>query len=232
MRLAVFAGRPHKRRFIPMSPDSGQPQLPAGKPPAPAEAKPPPAAAVATSAPAPSAAKPAVAPVEPPPPPDPPAAKAPAPPATPPPVVEPPPAAPAKPMADDPIPLGRIARSRLRRLVAVGGTLLLLFLAWEVITYFVAYTDDAYVRSDLVAVAPEVTGRIIAIHIGDHQGIKKGDKLFTIDPTPFQLEANQRQAQIEEEQALLKVAQEQLSTAQAALAQATSRHTYASQEQA
>ena len=32
----------------------------------------------------------------------------------------------------------------------------------EVLTYFVAYTDDAYVRSDLVAVAPEITGRIIA----------------------------------------------------------------------
>jgi membrane fusion protein, multidrug efflux system len=211
-----------------MSPDSAQPQLPADKPPAPPEAKPPPAA---PSAPAPSAAKPAVAPVEPPPP-DPPAAKAPAPPQTPPPVVEPPPAAPPKPAADDPMPLGRIARSRLRRLVAVGGTLLLLFLAWEIITFFIAYTDDAYVRSDLVAVAPEVTGPIIAIHIVDNQPIKKGAKLFTIDPTPFQLEINQRQAQIEEEQALLKVAQEQLSTAQAALASSTSRRTYAAQEQA
>ena len=158
---------------------------------------------------------------------EPPAAKAP-PPTTP----EQPPASVPKPVADEPAPLGRIARSRLRRLIAVGGTLLALLIVWETLTFFVAYTDDAYVRSDLVAVAPEVTGPIIALYVVDNQTVKKGDRLFTIDPTPFQLDANQRQAQIEEQTALLKVAQEQLATAQAALARATSSHTYAVQEQA
>ena len=95
--------------------------------------------------------------------------------------------------------------------------MLVLFVLWEAFTYFVAYTDDAYVRSDLVAVAPEVTGPIIAVHVVDNQAVKKGDKLVTIDPVPFQLDVNQRQAQIDEAAALLKVAQEQLSTAQEAL---------------
>ena len=53
-----------------------------------------------------------------------------------------------------------------------------LFILWEIFTYFVAYTDDAYVRSDLVAVAPEVTGPIIAVHVVDNQTVKKGDKLL------------------------------------------------------
>ena len=87
-------------------------------------------------------------------------------------------------------------------------------------------------RSDLVAVAPEVTGRIIAIHVVDNQAIKKGDKLVSIDPVPFQLDVNQRQAQIDEAASLLKVAQEQLSTAKEALVAATSSHTYAVEQQA
>jgi multidrug efflux system membrane fusion protein len=124
------------------------------------------------------------------------------------------------------------ARARLRRVLTVGGTLLFLIFAWETFTYFIAYTDDAYVRSDLVAVAPEITGPVSAVHIVDNQPIKKGDKLATIDPLPFQLEVNQRQAQIDESAALLKVAQEELATAKAILEQATSSHTYAAQEQA
>jgi multidrug efflux system membrane fusion protein len=120
----------------------------------------------------------------------------------------------------------------LRRVITVGGTLLVLFILWETFTYFIAYTDDAYVRSDLVAVAPEVTGRIIAVHVVDNQTIKKGDKLVSIDPVPFKLVVNQYKAQIERETALLKVAQEELDTAKAALAASTSAHTYAVQEQA
>ena len=131
-----------------------------------------------------------------------------------------------------PAPMSALARSRLRRVLTVGGTLLVLFILWETFTYFIAYTDDAYVRSDLVAVAPQVTGRIIAVHVVDNQPIKKGDKLATIDPLPFQLVVNQYKAQIERESALLKVAQEELDTAKAALAASTSAHTYAVQEQA
>ena len=122
--------------------------------------------------------------------------------------------------------------SRVRRLTAVIGTILVLFIAWEVLTYYVAYTDDAYVRSDLIGVAPEVTGPIIGLYVVDNQEIKKGDKIYKIDPVPFQLEVNARQAQIEEQTALVKVAQEELATSQAALESAKSAHTYAMEQQA
>lgn len=121
--------------------------------------------------------------------------------------------------------------SRLHRLLTVGGTILGLFLLYEVVTYFVAYTDDAYVRSDLVAVASQVTGPVIKVHIVDNQEIKKGDLLFNIDPTPFQLIVNQRQAEIDEQKALLSSSQEELSSAKAALQAASSAHTYAQQMQ-
>jgi multidrug efflux system membrane fusion protein len=122
--------------------------------------------------------------------------------------------------------------SRTHRFVAVIGTILVLFGAWEVLTWFVAYTDDAYVRSDLIGVAPEVTGPIVELSIVDNQAVKKGDRLYRIDPVPFQLEINTRQAQIDEQTSLVKVAHEELATARAALEQARSSHTYAVEEQA
>src|SRR5215475_3472482 len=110
-------------------------------------------------------------------------------------------AAPVAPPAPQASPMSTLARSRLRRVLTVGGTLLFLFIAWEVITYFVAYTDDAYVRSDLVAVAPEITGPIISVHVHDNQPVKRGDPLFTIDPVPFRLVVDQKRAEIEEAKA-------------------------------
>jgi multidrug efflux system membrane fusion protein len=152
------------------------------------------------------------------------------------PAAEPPAAAPPEPAATAKAPPAEppnpsLRASRLHRLVTVGGTILVLFVLYEIFTYFVAYTDDAYVRSDLVAVAPEVTGRIIAVHVVDNQIIKKGDKLLSIDPVPFQLVVNQWKAQIDKATALLKASREELASAQAALASATSAHTYAAQEQ-
>ena len=138
---------------------------------------------------------------------------------------------PAPPPPPPPPPAERTV-SRKRRFLTVVGTILLLFVLWEVLTWFVAYTDDAYVRSDLIGVAPEVTGPIIELSIVDNQAVRKGDRLYRIDPVPFQLEINTRQAQIEEQTALVKVAQEELATANAALEQAKSSHTYAVQEQA
>lgn len=173
-------------------------------------------------APAPKTAEPAPKGERTPKPPEAPVAPSPAPLPSPPPS---PPPAPADPAAS------RVA-SRVRRLATVIGSILILFIAWEILTYYVAYTDDAYVRSDLIGVAPEVTGPIIGLYVVDNQAIKKGDKIYKIDPVPFQLEVNQRLAQIEEQSALVKVAQEELATAQAALESAKSAHTYATEQQA
>jgi multidrug efflux system membrane fusion protein len=120
--------------------------------------------------------------------------------------------------------------TRGTRVALVIGGLLGVFLLYEIVTSFVAFTNDAYVRSDLVAVAPEVTGRIIAVHVSDNQPVKLGDPLLTIDPVPFQLVIAERAADINEARALAAAdqdatasAQDKLQAAQAALtfAQAT-----------
>ena len=54
---------------------------------------------------------------------------------------------------DDP---GQTVRLRRRRLALGIGGVVAAFLAWEVLTSLVLYTDDADIRSDLVAIAPQV----------------------------------------------------------------------------
>ncbi|HSY88154.1 MAG TPA: biotin/lipoyl-binding protein, partial [Verrucomicrobiae bacterium] len=103
---------------------------------------------------------------------------------------------------------------RRARVLLVVGVVVAAFLAYEIATYFVAYTDDAYVRTDLVAVAPEVTGPIISLYVHDNQPVKKGDPLFTIDPVPFRLVVDQQQAEINEAQAQIVADQQAISVAQ------------------
>jgi len=87
----------------------------------------------------------------------------------------------------------RPQRNWLRLLIGIL-VLLTLFVLWEILTSFVAYTDDAYVRSDLVGIAPQVTGPIIAVAVRDNQPVHRGDLLARIDPTPFQLDVAAAQA--------------------------------------
>jgi multidrug efflux system membrane fusion protein len=117
------------------------------------------------------------------------------------------------------------------RVALIVGGIAVLFAAWQILTSVVAYTDDAYVRSDLIAIAPEVTGRIVAVHVTDNQEVKVGDKLLDIDPEPFALAVNQARADLAEAKARVVVAQDDLETAQAVLEQSTSARTYAAETQ-
>jgi membrane fusion protein, multidrug efflux system len=47
-------------------------------------------------------------------------------------------------------------------------------------------TDDAYVRANIVGVAPHVSGPIIQLPVVDNQHVRQGDLLFIIDPRPYQ----------------------------------------------
>jgi membrane fusion protein, multidrug efflux system len=100
-------------------------------------------------------------------------------------------APPAASAEDDPA--AGVARYRRRVLLVLSAVVLALVLYWAS-GYFLAYTDDAYVTSDFIDVAPYISGRIVSVNIVDNQTIKKGELLATIDPTPFQLSLNEKQA--------------------------------------
>src|ERR1700731_2203896 len=106
------------------------------------------------------------------------------------------------------------ARYHRRVLLTLSAIVLALFLYW-VSGYFFAYTDDAYVTSDFVNVAPYISGRIVSVNIVDNQTVKKGDLLATIDATPFQLALNEKQAKKAEAEAQLAVDRDTIVATQA-----------------
>ena len=53
------------------------------------------------------------------------------------------------------------------------------------------WTRDGQVRSQVVQVTPQVTGRVITIYVHDNQAVKKGDLLFEIDPSTYILKVKQ-----------------------------------------
>ncbi len=109
---------------------------------------------------------------------------------------------------------------RLRRLVIAAGAVLAAFVAWEVVTSTIAYTDDAYVRSDLVAIAPQVTGHIIQVAVTDNQPVHRGDLLARIDPVPFQLAVQAKRAALREATVQAAADQDAIAAAQAEVAAA------------
>src|ERR1700758_431777 len=100
-------------------------------------------------------------------------------------------------------PRRRTARRRRAVLVLVAAGLVVG--RWWGSGYVVAYTDDAYVDSDVVQATPEVAGPIETVHVRDNQWIKRGSILFTIDPRPFKLELQQAIAKEEQARARLPV---------------------------
>jgi multidrug resistance efflux pump len=62
---------------------------------------------------------------------------------------------------------------------------------------FAPSSADVRVYRYTVAVVPQVRGRVIEVPVEEgNRPVKKGDVLFRIDPTPYQLEVNALQAQL------------------------------------
>ena len=53
------------------------------------------------------------------------------------------------------------------------------------------WTRDGQVRADVVQIAPRVSGYLVKIAVHDNQAVSKGDLLFQIDPSQYQLAVDQ-----------------------------------------
>ncbi len=66
------------------------------------------------------------------------------------------------------------------------------------------------VAREVVAIQPQVSGRIMKIHFTDGGNVKKGDLLFTVDTRPFEANLRQVQANLSRDGALKKQAEANL----------------------
>jgi membrane fusion protein (multidrug efflux system) len=57
-------------------------------------------------------------------------------------------------------------------------------------------TDNAYIQANVVNIAAQVTGPVLAIQVKDHQKVAKGDVLFSIDSRPYLAALKQAEATV------------------------------------
>jgi membrane fusion protein (multidrug efflux system) len=90
---------------------------------------------------------------------------------------------------------------RLRRLrlpLMIGGVVVVLAIAAFVWLTGGRYesTDDAYVRVAGVDISTNVSGRVVEVDVHENQRVKAGDVLFRLDTQPFEIAAEQANAEL------------------------------------
>jgi membrane fusion protein, multidrug efflux system len=89
-------------------------------------------------------------------------------------------------------------RHRLRRALLALGPLLVLVVGgylWLTGGRYVG-TDNAYLKADRVAICAQVSGPIAAVAVVENQHVAKGDLLFRLDPTPFEVALRKAEAEL------------------------------------
>jgi membrane fusion protein, multidrug efflux system len=89
----------------------------------------------------------------------------------------------------------RVLLGRIIGTLIVLGALVTGTLVWR-INYQHPRTNDAMVRANIVGIAPEVSGRIVELHVEDNQYVKQGELLYVIDPRPYQARLAQARAEL------------------------------------
>ncbi len=99
----------------------------------------------------------------------------------------------------------------------VGATILIgaviAYAAYETSTYIFVYTDDAFVATDVVIVAPQVAGQLEALNVRRDQEVKEGEVLFLIDQEPFETNLTRYRALQHQAETDIKAAQDRVNEA-------------------
>jgi len=60
-------------------------------------------------------------------------------------------------------------------------------LSWYVANARYISTDNAYVKADIIAISPSISGRVITVFVDDNQHVKAGEVLFALDARPHEI---------------------------------------------
>lgn len=103
----------------------------------------------------------------------------------------------------------RMARRLVLRLVLLVGVptiaVALALFIWQLGGRYVT-TENAYVKANIVQIAPEISGRVAEVLVRDHEVVKPGAVLLRIDQEPFKLAMAKTEAELEAARTLVEVA--------------------------
>jgi multidrug resistance efflux pump len=113
------------------------------------------------------------------------------------------------------------ARDPVRVWTFITLTVIVLLLAWYLVSDRVApFTSQAKVHALVVPVAPEVSGTVISVEVGNNQRVKAGQELFQIDPERYRLAVETAQADLETARQSMGASVANVKAAEAALVSA------------
>jgi RND family efflux transporter MFP subunit len=97
-----------------------------------------------------------------------------------------------------------------RRLITGVAVLLALLLGWALWWHYfrAPWTRDGRVRAEVVNIAAQISGQVVRLPVVDNQPVKKGDVLFEIEPSDYQLALAQAEANVQSRQFQQTTAQE------------------------
>jgi multidrug resistance efflux pump len=86
-------------------------------------------------------------------------------------------------------PARRWAVTAVKQLATLGVALVAIVMALVTWDYYVtaSWTRDGRVRVQVASVAPQVSGQITELKVGDSQFVHQGDVLYVIDPFDFEV---------------------------------------------
>lgn len=88
-------------------------------------------------------------------------------------------------------------------------------------------TDNAYVESELAPISAQVAGTIRDVLVRENEGVKAGQVLFRLDPTPFRVAAARAEANVAETRTTLLALKAGYREKQVEIALARTRHAFA-----
>jgi multidrug efflux system membrane fusion protein len=100
------------------------------------------------------------------------------------------------------------------RAVAIGSLVAALLLAIVAILRLDRRprSQDAFVYADSTGIAPEVSGRVVTVHIRENQRVTAGDVLVEIDREPYELHLAQARAEVAALQAQIDLTSRQVAS--------------------
>jgi membrane fusion protein (multidrug efflux system) len=103
----------------------------------------------------------------------------------------------------------RLSRRVLLRLMLLVGVPMLVAAAalvvWQTGGRYIT-AENAYVKADIVQIAPEISGRVIEVAITNHAQVEAGAVLLRIDPEPFRLTMAKAEAELDTARTLVETA--------------------------
>ena len=80
--------------------------------------------------------------------------------------------------------------------ITIVSIIILLILYYVLLDRYTPYTSDAYIQAYVLQVAPQVDGQVVEVYVGNNEFVNEGDKLFTLDPRPYEYQVQQLRAKL------------------------------------